>query len=183
MQKAEKVVLQVGEINHTAADLKQGERLIPVDPTGRTWAERGASEGRGPPLRGALGQQLRREATPGRVPGICWLFLGSHLSGISAGTQVEGLKARQNNLQDFHPRNSKRLSSGQDFPCGSDGKASVYNAGDLGSIPGSGRFPGEGNGNPLQYSCLENPMDRGAWCPWGHKEWDTTERLHFHFHF
>jgi len=38
------------------------------------------------------------------------------------------------------------------------------NVGDLGSIPGSGRFPGEGNGNPLQYSCLENPMDRGAWC-------------------
>ena len=46
---------------------------------------------------------------------------------------------------------------------GSDGKASVYNAGDPGSIPGSGRSSGEGNGNPLQYSCLENPMDRGAW--------------------
>ena len=45
-----------------------------------------------------------------------------------------------------------------------DGKASVYNAGDLGSIPGSGRFPGERNGNPLQCSCLENPMDREAWC-------------------
>ena len=64
---------------------------------------------------------------------------------------------------------------------GSDGKASVYNAGDLGSIPGLGRFSGEGNGNPLQYSCLENPMDRGAWCPWGCKESDTTEQLHFHF--
>ena len=51
----------------------------------------------------------------------------------------------------------------QDFPGGSDGKASAYNAGDLGSIPGSGRSPGEGNGNPLQYSCLENPMDGGAW--------------------
>ena len=49
------------------------------------------------------------------------------------------------------------------FPGGSDGKASAYNAGDLGSIPGSGRSPGEGNGNPLQYSCLENPMDGGAW--------------------
>ena len=48
------------------------------------------------------------------------------------------------------------------IPAGSDGKASVYNAGDLGSIPGLGRFPGEGNGNPLQYSCLENPMDGGA---------------------
>ena len=46
---------------------------------------------------------------------------------------------------------------------GSDGKASAYNAGDPGSIPGSGRSPGEGNGNPLQYSCLENPMDGGAW--------------------
>ena len=42
-------------------------------------------------------------------------------------------------------------------------KASASNAGDLGSIPGSGRSPGEGNGNPLQYSCLENPMDGGAW--------------------
>ena len=49
------------------------------------------------------------------------------------------------------------------FPGGSEVKASVCNVGDLDSIPGSGRFPGEGNGNPLQYSCLENPMDRGAW--------------------
>ena len=49
------------------------------------------------------------------------------------------------------------------FPGGSDSKASVYNAGEPGSIPGSGRSPGEGNGNPLQYSCLENPMDGGAW--------------------
>ena len=49
------------------------------------------------------------------------------------------------------------------FPGGSEGKASAYNAGDPGSIPGSGRSPGEGNGNPLQYSCLENPMDREAW--------------------
>ena len=50
-----------------------------------------------------------------------------------------------------------------DFPGGSDGKASGYNVGDLGSIPGSGRSPGEANGNPLQYSCLENPMDGGGW--------------------
>ena len=50
-----------------------------------------------------------------------------------------------------------------DFPGGSDGEASAYNAGDLGSIPGSGRSPGEGNGNWLQYSCLENPMGRGTW--------------------
>ena len=50
-----------------------------------------------------------------------------------------------------------------EFLGGLDGKTSIYNAGDLGSIPGSGRSPGEGNGNPLQYYCLENPMDRGAW--------------------
>ena len=49
------------------------------------------------------------------------------------------------------------------FPGGSDGKVSAYNAGDPGSIPGSGKSPGEGNGTPLQYSCLENPMDGGAW--------------------
>ena len=49
------------------------------------------------------------------------------------------------------------------FPGGSDGKESACNAGDLGSIPGLGRSPGEENGNPLQYSCLENSMDRGAW--------------------
>ena len=49
------------------------------------------------------------------------------------------------------------------LPRSSDGKESTCNEGDPGSIPGSRRFPGEGNGNPLQYSCLENPMDRGAW--------------------
>ena len=48
------------------------------------------------------------------------------------------------------------------FPGGSDGKESACNAGDLGSIPGSGRYLGEGNGYPLQFSCLENPVDRGA---------------------
>ena len=50
------------------------------------------------------------------------------------------------------------------FPCGSEGKESACNAEDPGSIPGSGRSLGEGNGNPLQYSCLENPMNRGTWC-------------------
>ena len=49
------------------------------------------------------------------------------------------------------------------FPGDSDGKVSACNAGDPGSIPGSGRYPGEGNGNPLQYSCLENSVDWGAW--------------------
>ena len=50
-----------------------------------------------------------------------------------------------------------------DFPGSSDGKASAYNEEDPRSIPGLGRSPGEGNGNPLQYSCLGNPMDRGVW--------------------
>ena len=50
-----------------------------------------------------------------------------------------------------------------DLSGGSEVKASASNAGDPGSIPGLGRSPGEGNGNPLQYSCLENPMDGGAW--------------------
>ena len=65
------------------------------------------------------------------------------------------------------------------FVGGSDGKESCCSAGDPSSIPGSGRSPGEGNGNSLQYSCLENPMDRGAagYSPWGRRESDTTEWL------
>ena len=64
------------------------------------------------------------------------------------------------------------------FPGGSKVKASASNVGDPGSIPGSGRSPGGGNGNPLQCSCLENPMDGGAWLsysPRGRKESDMTE--------
>ena len=55
------------------------------------------------------------------------------------------------------------------FTGGSDEKESLCNAGELGLIPSSGRFLGEGNGNSLQYSCLENPMDRGAWWPIVHE--------------
>ena len=57
------------------------------------------------------------------------------------------------------------------FPGGSDGKESVCNAGDLGLIPGSGRSPGEGNGYPLKYSCMENPTDREVW--WATFHWLT----------
>ena len=73
------------------------------------------------------------------------------------------------------------------FPGSSDGKASAYNAGDLGSIPGSGRSPGERNGNPLQYSRLENPMDQGACWATVHQVAKRRTRLSdftltFHFH-
>ena len=57
----------------------------------------------------------------------------------------------------------KMQRTGKGFPGGSDGKVSACNARDLGSVPESGRSPGEGNGNPLQYSCLENSIDGGAW--------------------
>ena len=62
-------------------------------------------------------------------------------------------------------------------PGGIESKESSCSTGDPGSIPGSGRSPGVGNGHPLPYSCWENPMDEGAWWArlWGHKELDTTE--------
>ena len=63
----------------------------------------------------------------------------------------------------LHNRFRKIYTQEKGFPRSSVGKESACNAGDLGSILGLGRSPGEGNGNPLQYSCLENPMDRGAW--------------------
>ena len=65
------------------------------------------------------------------------------------------------------------------FPGGLEVKAPASNTRDLGSIPGSGKSPGEGNGNPFQYSCLENSVDREAWPgydPWVHKELDMTEQ-------
>ena len=66
----------------------------------------------------------------------------------------------------------------QTLSAGSAGKESAFSAGDLGSIPGLGRSPGEGNGNPLQYSCLKNPVNRRSlvgYSPWGRKESDMTE--------
>ena len=77
-----------------------------------------------------------------------------------------------------------RLCTLECFPGGSDGKVSACNVRDKGSIPGLGRSPGKGNGNPLQYSCLENSMDEGSlvgYSPRGHKESDMIERLHFFF--
>ena len=63
----------------------------------------------------------------------------------------------RNNNNNTNPHNTENCTGG------SDSKVSVYNVGDPASIPGSGRLSGEGNGNPFQYYCLENPMDRGAW--------------------
>ena len=68
------------------------------------------------------------------------------------------------------PRSSEHHSFQEHLPCGSAGKESTCNVGDLGLIPGLGRFPGEGNGNPLQYSYLETPIDRGAWWATVHGE-------------
>ena len=77
---------------------------------------------------------------------------------------------------------SQLFTSGEDFLGGSDSKASVYNVGDLGLIPGLGRSSGEGNGNPLQYSCLENPMDGEAWYAIVHgvaKSWTRLSNFTF----
>ena len=79
--------------------------------------------------------------------------------------------------------NSGKMYLAPGFPGGSEVKASACNAVDLGPIPGSGRSPGEGNGNPFQYSCLENPMDGGAWWATVHSVAKSRTRLsHFTLH-
>ena len=81
-------------------------------------------------------------------------------------------------MEDCHPGMLLLLHMFGGFSNGSDGKESACNTGDPGSIPGSERSLGEGNCNPLQYSCLENPTDRGAW--WACKESDPTEQVVTH---
>ena len=93
-----------------------------------------------------------------------------------SNTATNSTKAVINGPQSF----KKTLIYIYGFSSGSDGEEFSCNAGDPGLIPGSERSPGEGNGNPLQYSCLENSTDRETW--WdtvhgGHKESDMTERL------
>ena len=84
----------------------------------------------------------------------------------------------------FFPQSQRAVLNRQScFPGDSDGEECACNAGDLGLIPGSGRSSGEGHGNPLRYSCLENPHGQRslAGCStWGRKELDTTERLSTH---
>ena len=105
-----------------------------------------------------------------------WASLAAHL--------VKNLRAMQETWvqslgwEDPPEKGKATHSSNICFPGGSDGKESVYNLGDLGSIPWLGRTPGRGQGNPFQSSWLENYMDRGAWLQsMGHKELDMTERL------
>ena len=79
----------------------------------------------------------------------------------SKSCRLEHRRAKEEGNPPFRTENF--WTSYMGFPGGLEGKTSACSAGDLGSIPGSGRSPGEGNGNPIQYSCLENPMDEGAW--------------------
>ena len=97
------------------------------------------------------------------------VLMNEYVSGpFPRGCEADGFRCIPTNSYLFSPGlavpRAKLAPSAVGLPGGSDGKASVYNVGDLGSIPGSRRFPGEGNGTPLQYSCLENPMDGVAWC-------------------
>ena len=102
---------------------------------------------------------LPLQACPARGPISAQRFPTRHAERAS---QTNQRRKPTNVPSRSDQRSRKAAQSGLAFLF-SDGKASAYNVGDLGSTPGLGRFPGEGNGNPLQYSCLENPMDRGAW--------------------
>ena len=77
-------------------------------------------------------------------------------------TDFEEREAKVNFLMSTEPSSNNASYTSKGLPCNSNGKESACNAGDPGSIPGLGRSSGEGHGNPLQYSCLEKPMDRGA---------------------
>ena len=88
-------------------------------------------------------------------------------------TQVKKKKKKEKNT-------FCNILKSESFPGGSDRKESTCNVGDLGSIPGLGGSPGGEHGDPLQYSCLENPMDQRSlvdYSPWGHKETDMTEQI------
>ena len=97
----------------------------------------------------------------GSIP--CWGTKVLHTAQYSQKNFFNSKKRRHTRKKRCRRQKTKVFLLYTDLPGGSDGKASAYNAGDPGSIPGLGRSLGEGNGNPQQYSCLENPMDGGAW--------------------
>ena len=112
--------------------------------------------------------------------GILWLphpFMFSHDQ-----TGAEHLAGAENPAGEaFLPALHQGKQDLRGFPGGSDGTGSACSVGDSGSIPALGRFPGEENGNPLQYSCLENPKDRGAWCTTVYevaKSWTRLTQTH-----
>ena len=134
------------------------------------------------------------------LPEPCFRFSKKKLLGFVGGEQgfetliliffsifnSTSIAAQYTNSQDSRVINASQLLchhfGTQGFPGGSHGKASPCNVGDPGSIPGLGRSPGEGNGYPLQYSCLENSMDRGAWQATVHgvtKSWTRLSDLTF----
>ena len=135
---------------------------------------------------GASTHKVRAPALAPRVLGQPPLSpLSSHqsgplpVSGLRKGLQNPLLSGRSTKDQDLYPTSAtSSLCNVKSFPGGSVVMNHPANAREEGLIPGSGRSPGEGNGNPLHCSCLENPMDRGAWWAAVHgvtKESDTTE--------
>ena len=114
-----------------------------------------------------------------------WDLPNQGLNSCLLHWQMDSLYWATSEALKWHLFNQATLTTWVGFPCSSVGKETVCSAGDLGSIPGSGRFPGGGHGNPIQYSCLENPMNRGAWqaySPWGAQDLDMTEQLNHHHH-
>ena len=126
---------------------------------------------------------------PGSIPGLGrspgegngtplqYPCLENPMEGGAWWATVHGVAKSRTRLSDF---TYFLLTSSLDFPGGSDGRASAYNSRDPGSIPGLGRSSGGGNGNPLQYSWKSHGWRSVVgYCPWGRKESDTTEWLHF----
>ena len=120
--------------------------------------------------------------TSRQVRGLGWKKPAMHSLGVAASLPLRvSTDGGRGFCKDWAFLTQNRFGfRGHGFPAISGRKVSVYNVGNLGSIPGSGRSPGEGNGNPLQYSCLKNPHGQSSlvgYSPRGRKESDTAERL------
>ena len=120
------------------------------------------------------------KSTSGFAVNYLSIWLKKYLIGSSCDKKQSSLSTHTNHLQlRFAVYICFGLLSTLDFLCGPDGKESGGTAGDLSSIPGLGRSPGEGHGNPLRYSCLENPRGLRSlvgYSPWGRKESDIIEQ-------